>query len=164
MAKLKGLKRVNRIINEFTSQFGLDAHIEPDFGYYRDDHSVAYSLVVCSADQYFIPYCNHIDNRVKADVFLVSLMHEIAHHFTQFNFSNEEWIKTDEIKEHISTQLTKYPEKAAKWNNVYFNLSVERAATEWALHYMVVHSDEIEAFWNELQPAIMRFYKKNGLI
>ena len=45
-----------------------------------------------------------------------------------------------------------------------FNLSVERAATEWALNYMATHSDEIAEFWSELQPAILRFYRKNGLI
>lgn len=164
MAKLKGLKRVNRIINEFTSQFGLNAHLEPDFCYYRNEHSVAYSLVVCSADQYFIPYCSHIDNRVKADVFLISLMHEIGHHFTQFNFSEDDWDKSNDIKEHINEALGKYPNKAAKWNNIYFNLDVERVATAWGLNYLATHSEEVAEFWAELQPAIMRFYRKNGLL
>jgi len=165
MAKLKGLKRVDRIVNEFLDQFGLTAKLESEFTYWQDDFHIGYALVVVdAADKYFLPFCEHIDNRVKADAFLISLMHEVAHHFTQFNFSDDEWERTDEIKEHISIQLTKNPNKAAKWNNIYFNLSVEKAATEWALNYMVVHSDEIAAFWNELQPAIMRFYKKNGLL
>ena len=165
MAKLKGLKRVNRIINEFLNQFGLTAQLESDFSYWRDDFHIGYALVVVNAaDEYFLPFCNHVDNRVKADAFLISLMHEVAHHFTRFNFSDEEWERTDEIKEHISTQLTKNPNKAAKWNNIYFNLSVEKEATAWALNYMATHSDEIEEFWAELQPAIMRFYRKNGLL
>ena len=165
MAKLKGLKRVNRIINEFLDQFGLTAQLESEFSYWRDDFHIGYALaVVDAADKYFLPFCEHIDNRVKADAFLISLMHEVAHHFTQFNFSDEEWERTDEIKEHISIQLTKNPDKAAKWNNIYFNLSVEKAATEWALNYMATHSEEVAEFWAELQPAIMRFYRKNGLL
>ena len=165
MAKLKGLKRVNRIINEFLNQFGLTARLESDFYYCRNDFHIGYALTtVDAADKYFLPFCEHINPTIKADAFLISLMHEVAHHFTQFNFSDEEWERTDEIKEHISIQLTKNPGKAAKWNNVYFNLSVERAATEWALNYMATHSEEIEEFLAELQPSILRFYRKNGLL
>lgn len=165
MARLKGAKRVNRIINEFVSQFGLTAELEPDFSYWRGDLHIGYSLAVTdSSDKYFLPFCNHLNSRVKADTFLISLMHEVAHHFTQFNFSDEEWERIHEIKEHISTQLAKNPDKAAKWNNIYFNLSVERAATEWALNYIEIHSEEVAEFWSELQPAILRFYRKNGLI
>ena len=165
MAKLKGLKRVNSIINEFLNQFGLTAQLEPEFSYWRDDFHIGYSLaVVNAADKYFLPFCEHIDNRVKADIFLVSLMHEVGHHFTQFSFSDETWEQNNEVKEHISVVLGKCPNKAAKWNNVYFNLETEKAATAWGLNYLATHSEEVAEFWAELQPAIMRFYRKNGLL
>ena len=137
MAKLKGLKRVNRIINEFLDQFGLTAQLESEFSYWPDDFHIGYALtVVDAADKYFLPFCEHIDNRVKADAFLVSLMHEVGHHFTQFSFSDETWEQNDEVKEHISVVLGKCPNKAAKQNNVYFNLETEKAATAWGLNYL----------------------------
>ena len=46
MAKLKGLKRVNRIINEFLDQFGLTAQLESEFSYWRDDFHIGYALAV----------------------------------------------------------------------------------------------------------------------
>ena len=165
MAKLKGLKRVNRIINEFLDQFGLTAQLESEFSYWRDDFHIGYALVVVdAADKYFLPFCEHIDNRVKADAFLISLMHEVGHHFTQFSFSDETWEQNNEVKEYISVALGKCPDKAAKWNNVYFNLETEKAATAWGLNYLATHSEEVAEFWAELQPAIMRFYRKNGLL
>ena len=91
-------------------------------------------------------------------------MHEVGHHFTRFNFSEDVWDQNDEVKEHISVALGKCPDKAAKWNNVYFNLETEKAATAWGLNYLATHSDEVTEFWAELQPAIMRFYRKNGLL
>ena len=165
MAKLKGLKRVNRIINEFLNQFGLTARLESDFYYWRNDFHIGYALTtVDAADKYFLPFCNHIDNRVKADAFLIGLMHEVRHHFTRFNFSEDVWDQNDEVKEHLSIALSKCPDKAAKWNNIYFNLETEKAATAWGLNYIATHSEEIAEFWAELQPAIMRFYRKNGLL
>lgn len=166
MTKLKGAKRVNRIINDFLSEnFGLTAQLEPDFSYWREDFHIGYSLaVVKECDKYFISFCNHLNPNIKADIFLISLMHEVGHHFTQFNFSESDWDDANDIKDHISTVLGKCPQKAAKWNNIYFNLEVEKAATAWGLNYLNTHAEEVAEFWAELQPAIMRFYKKNGLI
>lgn len=165
MAKLKGVKRIDRIINEFVEQFGLTAGLDKDFGYYRDGFHIGYSLVATNAeaDEYLTAFCNHLNPDIKADIFLISLFHEIGHHFTQFNFSEADWDKSDEVKDHIETAYGRYPKKAAKWNNIYFNLNVEKAATEWGLNYMQTHIDEVNAFWTELQPAIMRFYRKNNV-
>lgn len=163
--KLKGLKRIDRIINEFTAQFGLAATLETDFCYYYNTHRVAYALtVVDESAKYFIPYCKHLNKNVTADIFLISLLHEIGHHFTRFNFSEDEWERVHEEKEHIEKALGRNPKKAAKWNNIYFNLDVERAATEWGLNYMITHEDEVAEFWEELKAAILRFYRKNGLL
>lgn len=126
---------------------------------------IGYALVVVdAADKYFLPYCHHIRPGVKADAFLISLIHEVAHHFTRFNFSDATWEQNDEVKEHIPVALGKCPDKAAKWNNVYFNLDVERRQPNGGLNYLATHSDEVAEFWAELQPAIMRFYRKNGLL
>ena len=163
--KLKGLKRIDKIINKFLSdEFGLTAKLNTDFEYNRNTHIIGYSLAVTEdADKYFITFCNHLNPNIKADIFILSLMHEIAHHFTQFNFSEYDWEDSNNIKDKISINLGLYPEKASKWYNSYFNLEVEKVATEWGLNYIDTHSQKILDFWNELQPAILRFYKKNGV-
>lgn len=47
MAKLKGLKRVDRIVNEFLDQFGLTAKLESEFTYWQDDFS--YWICTCGS-------------------------------------------------------------------------------------------------------------------
>lgn len=167
--KLKGLKRVDRIINEFTKQFGIEAHLGTDFCAYIEDREINYPIVlVDAADKYFVPFIQSIDPHIQADIFVISLLHEVGHIYTKFNLSQEEWDKDWVAKAAIDNaiQATEDEDEASfeRLNNEYFNLPDEIAATKWALNYIKKHETEVAEFWAELQPAIHRFYRKNGVI
>ena len=167
--KIKGLKRVNKIINEFCDQFGVTARPAAEFIAILEDREITYSFVVTDpADKYFIPFINKLAPDITADIFLVSLFHEIGHLYTQFNFSEETWNRGWETKEAISKAIELCEERDEALiemkNNEYFNLPEEKAATLWGINYIRTHEQEVAEFWAELQPALMRMFRKNGLI
>ena len=164
---LKGKKQINRIMNNYLRKFGLKAFLDTDFAAYMEDKEVGYALMVADAsDKYFIPFCESIDKDVKADVFLLSIFHEIGHHMTWDNFSDAQKDKGWAAKEIIEQIIKETDDKEviARENYNYFNLPEERAATEWGLNYIKTHADEVAGLWRRLQPAIIRFFKKNHLI
>lgn len=167
--KLKGLKRVNRIINEYLERFGVTASLGTDFCCYMEKRHINYSLLVTDhSDKYFKPFVASLAPNLKADTFLVSLFHEVGHVYTLYNFSDADWNFGWDEKQDIDDKIQNCPEDDEKTveeqNYRYFNLPEEIAATRWALTYMENYSEDVEEFWAELQPAIMRFFRKNGLI
>ena len=88
---LKGKKQINRIMNNYLRKFGLKAFLDTDITAYMENKEIGYALMVTdAADKYFIPFCESIDKDVKADAFLLSIFHEIGHHMTWDEFSDEE--------------------------------------------------------------------------
>ena len=166
---LKGKKQINRIMNNYLRKFGLKAFLDTDFTAYMENKEIGYALMVTdAADKYFIPFCESIDKDVKADAFLLSIFHEIGHHMTWDEFSDEEidnGFAAKEIIDKIIDEAEEDDEETiARENYNYFNLPEERAATEWGINYIKTHAEEVANFWRKLQPAIMRFFKKNHLI
>ena len=164
---LKGKKQINRIMNNYLRKFGLKTFLDTDFSAYMEDKEIGYALIVTDAsDKYFIPFCESIDKDVKADAFLLSMFHEIGHHMTWDDFSDAQIDKGWAAKEIIEQIIKETDDKEviARENYNYFNLPEERAATEWGINYIKTHADEVADLWRRLQPAIIRFFKKNHLI
>jgi len=170
MTKLKGVKRINNILNEFLAQFELTAEIDSDFAYYDRCNLITYSLIVPSVmDKWFKEFAKIIDSRLSCDIFLLSLCHEIGHNMTVDEFDDSDWAVIDDDKELINTA---YNEAAQEGKEdlqkvlafAYFDLPDERAATSWAVNYIMTHQQEIVDLWQKLQPAIMDFYRENEVI
>ena len=90
MAKLKGIKKIDRIINNFTKNFNIKADLGEEFLAYCDDRLINYTLVIDEADiNYFIEDAEKRFPDVQADIFLWSLMHEIAHIMTDDMWTEE---------------------------------------------------------------------------
>ena len=161
MAKLKGLKRVNRIINEFTMQFGIVAKLDTEFEAFCDEMIVGYTLIGSNESNGDI--INDAIKRypdINADIFLWGLLHEMGHCMTE-----DMW--TEEEKAYFWEQKDMMVASEANMDDIntwYHACPDEFFATRWAGNYMRRHPKKIAKFWNELQPAIMRFYRKNGLI
>ena len=94
-----------------------------------------------------------LEPEVEADVFLWSLLHEVGHHETYDEISDEENDYCDDTKKKI--------EEGELPNELYYDMIDERLATEWAVEYANTHKEELKAFWEKLQPAIMDFYRLN---
>ena len=162
MAKLKGIKKIDRIINNFTKNFNIKADLGEEFLAYCDDRLINYTLVIDEADiNYFIEDAKKRYPDVQADIFLWSLMHEIFHVITDNMWTPEELDYFEEKKEEI--YLLSNDELDLK-NDFYHCLPDEFMATKMAANYMRKHSKEISKFWIKLQKAIISFYKRNGLI
>ena len=161
MAKLKGIKRVNRIINEFTAQFGIVAKFDTEFEAFCDDMTVGYTLLHTGRDDNdFIEHAQERYPEIQADIFLWAFFHEIGHCMTENMWTEEE-------RDYFWKQKDVMLEPALDRNYIntwYYACPDEFFATRWAGEYMMNHPKKVAKFWNELQPAIMRFYRKNGLI
>ena len=160
MAKIKGLNRINRIVNEFTEQFGVTAKLDTEFQAFCDDMTIGYALFFNEDSREF--FVNDAEKRypeVKADIFLWAFMHEIGHCMTDHLWSEEEQAYFEQYKEDMT-----YIMDDQERNDCYHACPDEFMATKWAGDYMRDHADEIAEFWNKLQAAIMRMYRKNGVI
>lgn len=165
MAKIKGLNKIDRIINEFTLQFDIKADLDTEFQAFCDTMTIGYALFFNEEDRmYFINDAEKRYPEIKADIFLWALMHEIGHCMTDDMWTEEEKAYFEEQKETIAWMPADTEEDEQLRNDFYHNVPDEFFATKWAGDYMREHPKKIAKFWNELQAAIMRMYRKNGVI
>ena len=151
---LKGVKRISRIINEFLKPFECTARMGTDFCYLYHKNLIFYSIVwMNNGAEDFLNSVLRLEPEVEADVFLWSLLHEVGHHETYDEISDEENDYCDDTKKKI--------EEGELPNELYYDMIDERLATEWAVEYANTHKEELKAFWEKLQPAIMDFYRLN---
>lgn len=151
---LKGVKRISRIINEFLKPFECTARMGTDFCYLYNKNLIFYSIVwMNNGAEDFLNSVLRLEPEVEADIFLWSLLHEVGHHETYDEISDEENDYCDDTKKKI--------EEGELPNELYYDMIDERLATEWAVEYANTHKEELKAFWEKLQPAIMDFYKLN---
>lgn len=157
----KDLDTIQNIVEEFLSPFELTCGFSDDFAYYPIHNYVTVSLVTIDrSSKNFLSFVQHEFKDVTADVFLWSLLHEVGHHETWDELTDEEIIISKEMKDSI--EENENIDKDVK-DKIYFNIPDEYAATEWAANYMIEHSQEVKEFWNKLQPFILDIYKKYNI-
>lgn len=159
MARLKGLKKVDKVINKFTKSFGIKADLGTDFQAFCNGCVINYTLAIEKEDiDYFIADAEARYPDINADIFLWCLLHEIGHILTDDFWTDEELEYFEEQKE----MLTAYEDDDLR-NNWYHCIPDEFFATRWAGEYMRKHPKKIAKFWKELQTELIKFYKKNEL-
>lgn len=161
MAKLKGLKKVNKIINEFTvKNFGVTAEPGVEFQAFCGDNLINYAFVLAdSSIGYFMDDVNMRYPEINADVFLWCLLHEIFHCVTDGQWTKEEL----EYFEYQKEKLVCIVDDQTR-HDWYHAIPDEFFATKRAGEYMMQHPKKIAKFWNKLAPALANFYEKNGLM
>ncbi len=161
MIELKGIEKVEKIINNFTAQFGVTAMFDTEFEAFCDEKKVGYTLIGTSESN-----GNFIEDAVKrypevnADIFLWALMHEIGHCLTDYQWTEAE-------KEYFWMQKDAISESEVDWeymNTWYHAIPDEFAATQWAGEFMRNHPKKMARFWKKLQKALMDMYNENGLL
>ena len=154
---LNGEERINKILNKYLEKFDLTANLDTDCAYYYYKNMVTYSFVVSEKyDIMFKNVCNKIAKRnIEADIFLLSLFHEIGHAETIEDLSDEEIYSSTIVKEKVS--------EGAIDEKEYFYAPDEYIATQWGVKYIQEHNKEIADLWVELQSAILQFYVVNDI-
>ena len=164
MNNLKGIEKLEKVINNFLVPFGLTGSFDTDFSYYYGEDKVTFSLIIPKyANQYFQEFVNSIGADIEVDIFLVSLLHEVGHSETYDDLDDMEIAYSDDIKAEIREELfagvTEDRKKQLYFK--YFNLPDERAATEWAIEYLKANAVQITLDWLIISDAIVDFYKTN---
>ena len=164
-----GKRRVKKIINNFLKEFGVKAKFGKSFCYYPEKEliNVSFTVPVDDTDaNMFMMNFNNVEPAIKADTFLMALLHELGHQMTVDELTTEEeeesFKKRIEVNA-INLKKNSTPEEVAKANYEYFNMPDEAAATNWAIDYIRNNTEKVAEFWNELQPAIMKYYKLNRI-
>ncbi len=154
---LNGEERINKILNKYLEKFDLTATLDTEFAYYYSKNIVTYSFFVLEKyDTMFKKVCDKIaKNNMNADIFLLSLFHEIGHAETIEDLSDEEIYSSTVVKEKVS--------EGAIDEKEYFYAPDEYIATQWGVKYIQEHDKEIADLWAELQPAILQFYADNDI-
>ena len=152
--RLRGIAEINNYINDYVSEWGLSSQLDTDFAYDPVEDIVYWSVVVSEKNsEEFKEFFESLGCVVKADVFIYSLFHEIGHSQTLESVSEEDYNYSWDRK--ADPEITNYE---------YFRLPNEIVATQWAVDYINSNAEEIEEFWNGLQPLLMKFYNKNHIL
>ena len=148
---MSAITELNKVLNDFLEPFDCSAYFNDDFCYWYVGSKINYTLVVTDnqADS-FLAFAESLFPSIHADIFLWSFLHELGHHETLDDFDEETHLlyRTIVNNENLSDEE-------------YYNLPLEKAATEWAGNYMLSHISEISKLWNKIAPLIQQFYKEN---
>lgn len=158
MKELNTLK-IEKIINDFLEPFECKCELSDGFTFDDATNIITYALFYAQdgTDKDFLDAIEkHHKPQVTADLFLWSLLHEIGHHETLCQFSDKDF------EEYLTFSTDAFEGKHTNYE--YCTCPIEWTATEWAVEYANNNFEEISIFWNELQSALMEFYRKYKLI
>lgn len=146
------LDTITAILNEYLEKFDLTATLDTDFGYYRYDDLITYTVVVTERfDKLFQNFVETNFPLVNAPIFLWSLFHEIGHAETDDDLDDDLYDFCENAK--IGINPDNDEEVMA-----YFNLPDEYAATEWAYYYFLNHKEEVTELWDRIRPEIEKLH------
>lgn len=160
--ELKGIEKVNQVVEDFVSQFGCGAIMGDEFGYIYGRSIIEWSpLIGREVDDFFYSFVTKEFPEVSMNLFVWSLLHEVGHHETIDMWSEEEQAGFDSIKEELDKRYQGEDSREACFE--YFNLPDEYEATRWAAEYIQSHEVELIKFTIKMRDAVRDFYKENGV-
>ena len=83
---------------------------------------------------------------------MMSLLHEVGHAMTLFTFSETEMENAHQAKELIKIDLEE--EDTDETFSKYFDLDIEKVATEWAVNYYKSNRKKIEDFYLKFEKTL----------
>ena len=150
------------MVDTFLEPFGLDSDFDTDFFYDPEDETVFFSLIISErADRLFRKYVHDTFSFNIPNIFMFSLLHEVGHSQTLWTFPKKILRDTEEQKRKISKALEKT--NSDEFFLKYFDLEVERLATEWAVNYYKTNTKQCEDFYSIFSKELHRQYAEIGL-
>ena len=148
----KNIEILNNALNDFLQPFDCEATLGTDFEYFYPLSLIRYTLVVTDIQEdSFLNFCESLFPDIKADIFLWSFLHELGHHETLDDFDDMTHMVYHSI---INSDIRLSDE-------YYYNLPIEKAATEWAGNYILTHAKDVYKLWQKIQPIIRQIYQEN---
>ena len=160
MAKLKGIKSIDRQFNRWLRKYGFTARmrgVATDFYWYWTDNTISYSFFFAEKSQKnWVELFKELGCKYNIDTFYTSFLHELGHSRTYYNFTEEE------LDEYHETVQTMFDEDDMEYE--YTHLPVEYEATRWAVEYINKYPERIEELVRKVGKAVRRFYKINKVV
>lgn len=157
---LKGIEKVNQIIDSFVNQFGLRSEMGTDFSYYYPINKITWSFFMTEeSNKSFEKFVENTFPDINCNTFIWSLLHEIGHHETIDNWTGDEQYIFDSMKEDLEDRLLE--EKEFDICTEYYSVPDELEATTWAAEYIRDHEPELRSFWDKFQVAANEFAELN---
>ena len=158
---MKAVDNINEIIAKFLSAYGevkveCSTHFEYDFV----DNIISWSFLTSERqDKTFSDYFERVLECPKCNTFIYSIFHEYGHKMTLGSFTELDWdwylYCLDELGD---------IEDANERDYIYYQLPMERAASQWAVNFIKLHYDEIKLwFENEVYPSFDKMFNDSEL-
>lgn len=137
----KAITEIRNILDNWLKENGFDltTRFEQDFGYYHNENVIAFGLLTTEkTENCFTTFVEDLDGYRDLG-FFNSFFHELGHHETYEDISDRDYEYGRMVKAYLADkeELNDYD------LYTYFNLPIERAATEWAVAYINDHTPEV---------------------
>lgn len=166
MAKLKGLKKLNKAVTAEVAPFGIrKAVCQNEYAYYFDKNIITFKITEGAIDDEW--FNEFIKERFGYDVvfpFVLSLLHEVGHHLANEEIDGAIYDFCLKEKDRISLEMIsadKEKSKTLEWQ--YFNLPDEIMATQWAVDWARKHPKKVRKMWKRIEKALVDFYFENDV-
>lgn len=158
---MKFTSTLNKKVKKFVKKFGITAVLsDKDFAFYPVNNLLTYSIYRYDNDHELVDFVEEKYNvNIKDYFFVFSLLHEIGHHKTWRNFTEQE-LNQDSFLREVIHAIANYSHSDA--NLMYFNLPTEDAANRWAIEYIDSHLEECWKFQNRCMKILRHVYKKKS--
>lgn len=174
---LNGLGKLNKAVSALLKSFGIKrAFADEEFVYYypdkdanREDRkklpAISFSIVESDFDTFILQFVEEQFNYTCINAFMLSLLHEVGHHKTFQDISQEESTYCDDMKVIINNKIEALDnpnfEDLKPLRVEYLLLPDEYKATEWAVNYIKENEKQVVEMWNKIENALFDFYAKN---
>lgn len=166
MSKLKGKKKLNKVVSAQLKNFGVKAKLSTEYAYYFSKSLVTYSITENTIeDKLFNQFIFERFGYKVENTFIISILHEVGHHLANdeidgmiYDFCMDEKNRINE-----AMQETDDYDEIKSLEYQYFALPDEIMATQWAVNFARNNKLECDVMWENIQNALYKFYKKNGL-
>lgn len=130
-----------------------------EFSYSPTNETITYTVYDFNLDEVFIKLVNEkyfVD--IRPFYFIFSLLHEVGHHMTLDDLTEEEMFNDMFCRQIIIPKM----ENEEECIQAYINLTAEDLATTWAIDYIDTHIKECIEIQNKIYKLINHIYKKKS--
>lgn len=163
--KIKGKKKVETIVFNIVKPFGIKTvRMRSDFVYNIENERVTFTVPVFGELEKY--HCEWINARYNVDLsdpliyWFFSLLHEVGHHQTMIELTDEDLEFEDFMRELIHINYADQDDSFES-SDVYFSLPAEILATEWALNYMENNWEWVNKNLKLIAKTFNHFYNRN---
>lgn len=150
------------MVDDFLEPFGCDSDFDSDFSYDPEDNRVYFSIIVAErSDRLFKQYVSTYFNFEAPSIFMLSLLHEVGHAYTLHTFSKLRLETAHEAKKIIEEALEM--DDCDEIYSLYFDLSIEKVATAWAVDYYKANRKRCDDFYKAFLTTLQEEYKRLGV-